>query len=335
MIKGFGLGSSMAFVAVLFSAAALPQTSNVDTSRGELLVPRYGPTAVSDGTWVYVYGGAPRGARNGPGSMHDGLLSLIERVDPTSLKSEYFSNGLHRRANHGSAFADGSIVSCGGRTQVGLSRGRVSSCESLDLESGTFRELPALPEPVRTLGMVAAGDDLYAVGGLTESGRYSAATVRLAPEASAWERLADMPLAREGKIVAVGRQLYAIGGYDGSAMRSVMVFDTETEQWERREDLPFGLSAHSLATDGVSIYLFGDYERMNLIHRYEPGTGALYRLDQQIAPRRHTDAVAVAGRVLVIGGNQTSAGRATTLIEAFELEDLRAGGRRIGSVSSK
>ena len=144
-----------------------------------------------------------------------------------------------------------------------------------------------------------------------------------------------MPLARKGKIVAIGHQLYAIGGYDGSAMRSVMVFDTETEQWERREDLPFGLSAHSLVTDGDSIYLFGDYERMNLIHRYEPGTGALYRLDQQITPRRHTDAVAVAGRVLVIGGNQTSAGQATTLIEAFELEDLRVGGRRIGSASSK
>lgn len=175
MIKGFGLGSSVALVTVLVSAAALPQTSNVDTNRGELLVPRYGPTAVSDGTWVYVYGDARRGAGSGPDFMHDGLLSLIERVDPTSLKSEYFSNGLHRRANHGSAFADGSIVSCGGRTQVGLSRGRVSPCESLDLESGTFRELPALPESVRTLGMVAAGDDLYAVGGLTESGRYSAA----------------------------------------------------------------------------------------------------------------------------------------------------------------
>ena len=50
MIKGLGLGSSVALVAVLASAAALPQTSNVDTNRGELLVPRYGPTAISDGT---------------------------------------------------------------------------------------------------------------------------------------------------------------------------------------------------------------------------------------------------------------------------------------------
>ena len=64
--------------------------------------------------------------------------------------------------------------------------------------------------------------------------------------------------------MAIGRQLYAIGSYDGSAMGSVMVFDTETEQWERREDLPFGLSPHSLATDGDSIYLFGDYERRNV-----------------------------------------------------------------------
>ena len=102
--------------------------------------------------------------------------------------------------------------------------------------------------------MVAAGDDLYAVGGLTESGRYSAATVRLAPEASAWERLADMPLAREGKIVAVGRQLYAIGGYDGSAMRSVMVFDTETEQWERREDLSIR-AERTFASDRRGLHL--------------------------------------------------------------------------------
>ena len=317
-------------------ASTAPHTSCGDRAAGqekvacgELLIPRYGPTAASDGRWVYVYGGAPNGSRNGPDFRQQGLHSSIERVDPVSLKSEYFSNGLYRRANHATVFSDSSLISCGGRTQVGLTRRKLRSCEFLDLRTGIFRELPPLPEAVRTLGMAEAGGHLYVVGGLRDGSRYSPGTFKLAEDRSAWERMADAPLALSGQIVSVRQKLYALGGYDGTAMSSVMVFDTETAQWERGKDLPYPLSAYSAVTDGAAIYLFGDYRRMTVVHRYEPEAGDLYLLDLQITPRRHSAAVVIDGRVLVIGGNQASVGMSLTLIEAFDLEALRTGGRLV------
>ncbi|MEM7587442.1 MAG: kelch repeat-containing protein [Acidobacteriota bacterium] len=299
------------------------------TGRGDLIAPRYGASATSDGRWVYVYGGAPSGSRNGPDFMHPGLHSSIERIDPTSLESTYFSNGLHRRANHASVLIAGALVSCGGRTQVGLTRARVSSCETLDFESGIFRELPALPEALRTLGMAELDGVLYAIGGLTNPRGFSKSTFRLRQGSeSAWERLAELPVPRQGEIVAVAGKLWAIGGYNGSAMRSVLVFNPGTGRWEQREDLPYALSAFSAVADGDSIYLFGDYEQMSAVHRYTTPTGRFERLELEITPRRHSAAVVIAGRALVIGGNQQSSGPATTLIEAFELEDLRSAAAR-------
>ena len=313
-----------------FLAQSAPSSpANEKVRRGELLFPRYGPTAATDGRWVYVYGGAPSGGRNGPDFMHPGLHSSIERVDPVSLESEYFSNALHRRANHASVFSDDSFVSCGGRSQVGLTRPKLRSCEILDLTTGIFKELPPLPEAVRTLGMAEVGEHLYVVGGVREGPGYSSGTFRLKEDLSAWERMADAPLGISGQIVPFRQKLYVLGGYDGSAMSSVMVFDTQTSEWERGKDLPYPLSAYSAVMDGAAIYLFGDYERMTAIHRYEPETGALYLLDLRITPRRHTAAVVIDGRALVIGGNQTSAGKALTLIEAFDIEALRTGGNLV------
>ncbi|MEM7048350.1 MAG: prolyl oligopeptidase family serine peptidase [Acidobacteriota bacterium] len=305
------------------SPAAKDSSEGSAVGRGELLVPRYGLSAATDGRWVYVHGGAPNGSRNGPDFMHPGVLSLIERVDPTSLESSYFSSGLHRRANHGSVLLEGSLVSCGGRTQVGLSRFRVASCETLDLESGIFREMPALPEPLRTLGMTEVAGDIYAIGGLTEQGTYSAVAFKLGQGEAAWESLADMPFPREGQVVSVGQRLFAIGGYNGSALRSVLVFDTASGIWQRREDLPYALSAFSAVAVGTEVYIFGDYQQMSSVHRYDTVTGSLELLDLEITPRRHSDAVLVEDRVLVIGGNQKSSGPATRIIEAFELEALR------------
>lgn len=312
---------------VFSSECSQQQVSNVDC--GQLLIPRYGLTATTDGQWVYVYGGAPNGGRNGSDFMHGGLVAVIERVDPVSLKSEYFSGGLYRRANHASVLGNGRLTSCGGRTQVGLERPRLATCEYVDLESRIFRELPQLPEPLRTLGMTEVNGSLYAAGGVTSAGEYSSVALRLAADGSTWDHLADLPFPRQGALLAVGQKIYALGGYNGSALKSVLMFDPNIGEWQRLKDLPYGLSAYSVVSDGSAIYIFGDYERMSSIHRYELDTGDFYLLDQQMTPRRHTGAVLVNDRALVIGGNQTSAGHSLTLIEAFELQELRTGGRRI------
>ena len=82
-------------------------------STGDLLIPRYGLTATTDGTWIYVYGGAHVGAGGNEEFTVSGLLAAYERINPNTLESEYYAEGLHRRANHSSVFINGGILSCG------------------------------------------------------------------------------------------------------------------------------------------------------------------------------------------------------------------------------
>ncbi|NET35252.1 MAG: hypothetical protein F6K19_25030 [Cyanothece sp. SIO1E1] len=299
------------------------------TKIGDLLIPRYGLSAATDGQWIYVYGGSPIGKRNGKDFMQAGLEASIERVDPITLQSEYFGGGLYRRANHASIYFDDKLISCGGRTQVGLKRNKLASCEFLEFKTGLYKELPPLPDSVRTLGMAQLGEHLYVVGGVLNGAAHSSKTYRLDLQEKQWKTLPDAPFPVSGMLIPMKKDLYAIGGYNGQAMKTVMVFNTESQQWERRKDLPYPLSAFSAISDGTSIYIFGDYVNMDAIHRYDTKTGDLYLLEETMTPRRHAAAVLVKGRAIVLGGNQSSVGRALSTIEAFDLATLRQGKQKI------
>lgn len=298
-------------------------------SKGSLLIPRYALSAATDGEWIYVFGGAPIGKRNGKDFMNSGLNASIERINPATLQSEYYGNGLHRRANHSSLYFEQKLITCGGRTQVGLNRFRLSSCEYLDMEREVYKELPPLPDSMRTFGMAIVDQHIYVVGGILKGPVYSTKTYRMDLQSKQWERLEDAPFPVSGMIIPIDENLYAIGGYNGKAMKSVMVFNTQSLKWEKRKDLPYPLSAFSAISDGTSIFIFGDYVKMDHIHRYDPASGELYLLNQKMTPRRHTAAVLVDGRAIVMGGNQNSSGKSLSTIEAFELKELQEGGRKI------
>lgn len=301
------------------------KTGPVIPQRGNMLIPRYGPSAVTDGESIYVYGGAPNGGRNGEDFMHHGLTSSIERINPLTLESEYFGSGLHRRANHASVYLNQQIVTCGGRSQIGLSRPRMNSCEYLELSTGLHKEMPSLPEALRTLGMVEVSGALYVFGGLTDGSDYSDRAYRLKADAQAWEQLPEIPDGYTGQAITVGDEIYLIGGYNGKAMKSVMIFDTQTSNWRMAPELPYPLSAYSSIVKDQSVFIFGDYQRQDVVHRYDTEEEKLYLLQEKITPRRHTAAVLIDNKAVIIGGNQTSAGKALTTIESFDLERMSQG----------
>lgn len=314
------LGVSLKIAAQAFVDGTVIASEKTNT--GELLIPRYGLSAATDGQWIYVYGGSPIGKRNGKDFMQAGLEASLERINPLTLQSEYFGGGLYRRANHASIYFDKKLISCGGRTQVGLKRDKLSSCEYLDFETGLYRELPPLPDSVRTLGMAQIDQHIYVIGGVLNGPSYSSKTLRVNLQKNQWERLPDAPFPVSGMLIPIEENLYAVGGYNGEAMKTVMVFDTNLQEWKRRKDLPYPLSAFSAISDGTSIFIFGDYVKMDAIHRYDTRTGDLYLLEETMTPRRHTAAVLVDGRAVVLGGNQSSAGKALFTIEAFDLNML-------------
>ncbi len=322
--KRFLTFSVVVLLAVITCFEVEAEQTELRRDQGQLLLPRYGLSAVTDGQFAYVYGGAPNGGRNGEAFMHDGLLPSIEKIDPNTLTAEYFSSGLYRRANHASVFSGNKLISCGGRTQHGLSRSRISECETLDIDSGILRKFPALPVAARTLGLAEIDGYIYASGGVLDGPAYSSGTFRISTHGGKWERLPDAPLKFSGSIIPIDRKLYVLGGYNGDAMHSVMVFDTNSKKWELLHDLPRPLSAYSAVADRQSIFIFGDYVMMDKIHRYDIETGKLYLLEQTMTPRRHTAAVVVQGRALVFGGNQSSSGESLRVVEAFDMNSLRA-----------
>lgn len=316
-------------VGLLFSGCAAPDHS-AEPRAGTLQFPRYALSAVTDGRWVYVFGGSHLAEPQAPDRFPSALTATYERIDPETLEARFYAEGLYRRANHGSLFVDSTIASFGGRFQHGPSIQKARQNEAFHVSSLTSREIAPLPEPLRTVGVASHRDTVYVIGGARDEivggslrQTLSNRVYMLATLDGAWERGPNMIHAREGAVAVVGDRIYAIGGYDGgNALRSVQVYDTNTRSWSLGPQLPYSLSAFSLVVLGPYVIMFGDYERMSAIHRYDTESGELTLLERQLTPRRHSAAVKLDDRVFVIGGNQASPAPGLGVIEVFELGDL-------------
>ncbi|MEM1270891.1 MAG: hypothetical protein AAGI08_12685 [Bacteroidota bacterium] len=296
---------------------------------GTLQFPRYALSSVTDGQWIYVFGGSHHPQPQSPERFPSALTATYERIDPETLQSSFYAVGLYRRANQASLVIDSAIASFGGRFQYGPDIQKAWQNEVLDISELTSREIAPLPEPLRTPGAAYHQGIVYLVGGATvdtmsETGqRFSERMYTLRSIDGDWERGPDLIHARADPVALVGDRIFAIGGYNGvEAIRSVQVYDTEAQTWSPMPDLPYPLSAYSLVVHGRYVFIFGDYRRMTDIHRYDTESGELTLLDTKLTTRRHSTAVKLNDRVFVIGGNRASPGLSLGLIEVFDLRDL-------------
>lgn len=75
---------------------------------------------------------------------------------------------------------------------------------------------------------------------------------------SDWKILDDMPTARYGfGLVEHNGLLYAIGGYNASGVKSVEVYDPETNMWQTRASMPTGRGFLVVAKANNKIYAIG------------------------------------------------------------------------------
>jgi N-acetylneuraminic acid mutarotase len=80
-----------------------------------------------------------------------------------------------------------------------------------------------------------------------------------------WKILADMPTARYGLgLVEHNGLLYAIGGYNASGVKSVEVYDPETNSWQAKASMPTGRGFLVLAKANNKIYAIGGITGGNL-----------------------------------------------------------------------
>lgn len=316
---------SLAAVNLLGSLSVIAQ----DTHRNRLYIRRYAPALATDGNHVLISGGAPIGAGQTEDYTHSGVMSVVEAIDPDTLKQTFLANSIFPRANHASVWMDGQLWLLGGRTQLGDERRLAAEVERIDLDTQAIWRGPDLPLALIDLSAVTLGQSIFVFGGVyrdEEAGvsRASNRVFECAPPYDGWVERTSMPIPLgNAATMAMGDKVYVVGGFDRQKAHAAMqIYDLETNSWSLGPPPPRPLSAHAGAGSDNRLFLFGDYQEQASVLGFDVSSREWRALTIPFTPRRHVRAVRVKDRIIVAGGNQSSLAPATDVLEAFSLDFL-------------
>ena len=181
--------------------------------------------------------------------------------------------------------------------------------------------------PILRIGHVpaAAGGKIYVIGGFDHhenlGGRAPAlSTVDVYDtQTNTWHIAANMPTPRVAPQIAVfSNEIYVFGGYDrkgpGGALRykkTVEMYDTATDTWNNKGDMPTLRHAFMTAVVDGKIYVIGGSVHdkklgrdvaIGLVEVYNPLTNRWEKGADMPTERGTTDAVVVDGKIYVLGG---------------------------------
>lgn len=158
---------------------------------------------------------------------------------------------------------------------------------------------------------------LYVLGGFANGGVALTTCEAYDPHTDTWTRLADLPVPlTHAQAVVDGTRILLVGGFVGTnpapATADVLAYDTATDAWSSDlPDLPAPRAAGAIALVGRKLHYVGGVlpDRITTVGDHwvldldDPGAG----WDTTSHPplplgRCHASAVALDGRVLVIGG---------------------------------
>ncbi len=185
----------------------------------------------------------------------------------------------------------------------------VAEVAAFDPSSGSWTQLPPLPEPRSSHDAAVLDGKIYVIGGWNlrvdgdTSWHSTVHVMDLTLAEPRWRPLPSAPFQRRALAVAAAAgKVFAIGGMapDGIS-RKVDVFDTVTETWSKAPDLPTGGFAVSAFGIGDNVYCNG---QDGIVYRLSTATGAKWetagRLDR---PRFFHRLVGTPqGELLAIGG---------------------------------
>ncbi|XP_041480773.1 kelch-like protein 17 [Lytechinus variegatus] len=127
------------------------------------------------------------------------------------------------------------------------------------------------------------------------------------PLLNSWRPMPTMN-ARRARLgaAAIGKIIYAIGGYDGSHdLASVECFNTQTHSWFELAPLGTKRSSLGVAVLNGLIYAVGGYDGascLNSAERYDPLTNSWTSITPMSARRRYVKVAALGGCLYAVGG---------------------------------
>lgn len=341
--SGFATASPEVSTTTTIHLPAISVSAEVPLTKiGEqhMLEKRFAASAVTDGQYVYIVGGQDERRR---------LLSTVERYDPATNTSEKFCEIKVPRIWHRCVCHAGKIYVIGGKTKSSRPRpasadsnefertepspgddfdkslepiAATDSMEVIDIEKRSVSDLPNLRRPRAEFGAAILGDDLYVIGGSSvRNNRYSwinTVDVFSLTERE-WRDGIPMPKPLGTGVTTVdGPFLVAAGGYNGTAsLDTVYAFDPRKNKWLFLPPLSRPSSAHAPVFLGKYLFLFGSYDTPAELLAYNlfEKTSKSYSL--RYTPTRHAAAVALQGKIYVIGGKQFKEAQPLDIIQIF------------------
>ncbi len=179
----------------------------------------------------------------------------------------------------------------------------------------------AAPMPLARSELSAAVADgrLYVAGGIAQLGP-SPAFQMYDPATNSWRSLPPLPQPRHHfGMAALDGRIYVSGGYAelpfGAPRDETWSYDIAANRWAPAAALPAGRAAHAMVALGDALYVVGGVgAEPESVFVYDRALDAWRRLPTGLPTvREHLTAVALAGRLHVIGGRWSGQGNLATL----------------------
>ncbi|TWT69297.1 Kelch repeat-containing protein [Crateriforma conspicua] len=193
-----------------------------------------------------------------------------------------------------------------------------------DANSGSWTDLPALPEPRSSTDAAILGDTIYVIGGWKLDGESdnsvwheTAWKMDLSADQPAWQPIASPPFQRRALAVAAfDGKIYAIGGMKsvGGPTTRTDIYDPSSDTWTEGPSMP----GTGMAGFGASAFACGDHLYVStmdgFLHRLGFGE-AEWTTVAKIDPARffHRMLPLDDHRMLMIGGANMEIGKFTDI----------------------
>ena len=110
----------------------------------------------------------------------------------------------------------------------------------LDMTDSTkVTQLPDLPEPHYSTGVVLSDNDVYVVGGVNKNSGYLRSVYHLSLGSDAWQTKKSMPHEVRDPLVIQHQQcIYVLGGYNRGIQSYVSQYNIKDNTWKQCSDMP-------------------------------------------------------------------------------------------------
>jgi N-acetylneuraminic acid mutarotase len=185
---------------------------------------------------LYVVGGRS--------SSTGGVLSDLDRYDPSTDTWTVLAPMPTPRAGLGVAKLAGGIYAVGGRTSIGgpCTGGELAAVERYDIATNTWSPKASLPAARSDVGAMAIGGKLYAFGGCTAAGGVTSAAEVYDPTTDTWSPIAPLPTAGAAfyglaKSKLEGPEIYIVGGEGAgfSTLGTTQVYKVASNSYDPSE----------------------------------------------------------------------------------------------------